>query len=68
MNEATRQRTNAPALSIYLGPPDVAAKRLAALDEIANNLGKSRSEMIQMLADGRLILCAPPSKLASGTE
>ncbi len=56
MEDQTKQKKNPPALSVYLGPPDVATKRLAALDQLAGQLRVSRSEMIQMLADGRLTL------------
>ncbi len=53
MNTTIKKR-NQPALSIYLGPPEVAAQRLDALARLAEQLGVSRSEMIQMLADGKL--------------
>ena len=51
----------APAFSVYLGPPDTARKRLAALDGLAKSLGVSRSEMMQMLADGKFLLVVNPS-------
>lgn len=46
----------APALSVYLGSQEVAARRLEALDKLAAQLGMSRSKMIQLLADGKLTL------------
>lgn len=60
MEKQPTSRRNAPALSVYLGPPEIAEKRLAALDRLAERLGTTRSQMIQRLADGRLMLVVAP--------
>jgi hypothetical protein len=45
-----------PSLSVYLGPPEVADKRGRALAAIAENMGLNVSKMLQMIADGALVV------------
>lgn len=47
-------------LTIYLGGKAEAERRLRSLDGLASRLGVSRSKMIQMLADGKLMLVVAP--------
>ncbi|MGA7730908.1 MAG: hypothetical protein WCD37_06510 [Chloroflexia bacterium] len=64
-NVTTRPPKPPPALSIYLGPEPIASRRLEVLDALAGQLSISRSKMIQMLADGKLMLVvAPPDSTA----
>jgi hypothetical protein len=55
------------ALSVYLGPHDLAQRRLAALDRLARAMGfdtkrgAGRSTMISELADGKWMLVPTPS-------
>lgn len=66
MDTTPNKRRNKPLLSVYLGTPEIAQKRLVALDGLADSLGVSRSELIQMVADGKLLLVvSPPSAPAS---
>lgn len=49
-----------PALSIYLGKPDVAEKRIAILDRLADQFSDgNRSRLIAMIADGELFIVRP---------
>lgn len=59
MERKTKTRTNAPALSVYLGDVDEATRRLAAIDHMAEHLGVSRSKLFAMVADGHLALVVP---------
>ena len=54
-----KTKTNAPALSVYLGDAEESARRLAVLDSMAENLGVSRSKLFAMIADGQLALVVP---------
>ena len=57
MKQAPKQPSKTPpALSIYLGPEPLATERLENLDKLAAQLGTNRSKMLQMLADGKLML------------
>lgn len=48
------------SIAIYLGVPEVSQKRIAELDRIAEPFG-GRSVMLQMIADGKLLV-EPKSK------
>jgi hypothetical protein len=67
MESKTKTRTNAPALSIYLGDAEESARRLAAIEGMANSLGVSRSKLFAMIADGQIALVVPgPGAAAVG--
>ena len=65
MVSKTKTRTNAPALSVYLGDAEESARRLAAIDGMAARLGVSRSKLFAMIADGQLALVVPGPAAAS---
>lgn len=54
-----------PRVSISLGPEPLHSKRLAALDTMAAHLGVNRSKLIQLIADGHLLLTVPNIDAAS---
>ncbi len=67
METKPKTKTNAPALSVYLGDAEESARRLAAIDRMADSLGVSRSKLFAMIADGQLALVVPsPATAALG--
>lgn len=56
----TVRKTKRPAtISFYLGDKPVREERIAAIDAIAGKYGMTRSQMLQAIADGELVLSKP---------
>jgi hypothetical protein len=62
MTTTTKQKAS-PMLAIYLGPEPEARRRMEALDRLAANIGANRSKLIQMIADGKLLLTVSSERI-----
>ena len=62
MSEKPKRKTPRPApKSFYLGAGEEADKRMKHLEEIAAAHDLTRSTLLQAIADGKLVVCAPES-------
>jgi len=59
MTAKQRKTPRQLSISIYLGDAEVRPQRVARLDAIAAQFGVNRSVLIQMIADGKLIVIRP---------
>ncbi len=56
----TRKTPRPPTLSFYLGKGDKREERIAKLNTIAEQFNMSRSELLQKIADGDLLVIRKP--------
>lgn len=61
--EELKKRKGKPRIQtvqLYMGEPDIREARLAHIDDLATAFGVNRSQLIQMIGDGKITLTLNP--------